>query len=285
MPIDAPRLTRSFVTMPGDHEAWGQLSSALDAVLRNAETLGLVSTNEMPADARTMQQGALMRLVRGAQLAGDEAMLEVPVKDSRLLCIVGSTSAAADRIVAKLQGNGALAICRMSPDVVALLVRNSPRRAGEDRALSTAHVIARTVLSIDVDARMAISSSIASAADIASASADAHETACLGQPGEIVNAERRWATLALVRLQRNRASWLGCSTPVHRLLEHDARHGTEFTRTLRVWLRTNQDSRTSATELCIHPNTLRYRVRRACTLVDLDLEDPGQRLITQLLLS
>jgi DNA-binding PucR family transcriptional regulator len=45
------------------------------------------------------------------------------------------------------------------------------------------------------------------------------------------------------------------------------------------------DVRAAADRLHIHPNTLRYRVRKAAETAGIDLEDPRQRLITQLQLS
>jgi DNA-binding PucR family transcriptional regulator len=45
------------------------------------------------------------------------------------------------------------------------------------------------------------------------------------------------------------------------------------------------DVRTAAERLHIHPNTLRYRVRKASEIAEIDLDDPKQRLITQLQLA
>ncbi|MFC0107045.1 PucR family transcriptional regulator [Kibdelosporangium aridum] len=45
------------------------------------------------------------------------------------------------------------------------------------------------------------------------------------------------------------------------------------------------DVRAAANRLHIHPNTLRYRVRRAAEIAGIDLDDPKQRLITQLQLT
>lgn len=42
------------------------------------------------------------------------------------------------------------------------------------------------------------------------------------------------------------------------------------------------DARAAARELSIHPNTVRYRVRRATEVSGLDLGDPAQRLLTEL---
>jgi DNA-binding PucR family transcriptional regulator len=56
----------------------------------------------------------------------------------------------------------------------------------------------------------------------------------------------------------------------------------ELGRSLLAYLDAFGDVRAAAQLLHVHPNTLRYRVRRACELSGLDLDDPDQRLFAQL---
>jgi DNA-binding PucR family transcriptional regulator len=58
--------------------------------------------------------------------------------------------------------------------------------------------------------------------------------------------------------------------------------GTDLGRSLLAYLDAFGDVRSAAAGLHVHPNTLRYRVRRACELSGLDLADPDQRLVAQL---
>jgi DNA-binding PucR family transcriptional regulator len=82
--------------------------------------------------------------------------------------------------------------------------------------------------------------------------------------------------------------------PVPALVAYDAAHHTDYVATLRSWLRYHGEPRRAARELLIHPNTLRYRMRRirevlrdagnregAPGLAELDLDDPDQRLALQ----
>jgi hypothetical protein len=62
------------------------------------------------------------------------------------------------------------------------------------------------------------------------------------------------------------------------LLEHDARRGTDLARTLLVWLDAHSDALEASRRICIHPNTLRYRLRRAGEVLAADLTDPDTRL-------
>lgn len=72
--------------------------------------------------------------------------------------------------------------------------------------------------------------------------------------------------------------------PVARLWAHDQAHGTDFIHTLRVWLDCLGDISTAADTLHVHPNTLRYRLRRLAELADMDLSDSETRFAAQLLL-
>ncbi|MFF7334850.1 helix-turn-helix domain-containing protein [Streptomyces sp. NPDC008150] len=66
------------------------------------------------------------------------------------------------------------------------------------------------------------------------------------------------------------------------LAAHDAAHGTELARSLLRYLDAFGEVGVVAKELSVHPNTLRYRVRKAVALAGLDLDDPEHRLAAML---
>ncbi|MEU5870887.1 helix-turn-helix domain-containing protein [Glycomyces sp. NPDC047369] len=66
---------------------------------------------------------------------------------------------------------------------------------------------------------------------------------------------------------------------LQRMVAHDARHGTEYTATVRAYLECLGDTSRTAERLFIHANTLRYRVQRAGELFGLDLTDPDATLL------
>ncbi|MFJ1754370.1 PucR family transcriptional regulator [Kitasatospora sp. NPDC088134] len=66
------------------------------------------------------------------------------------------------------------------------------------------------------------------------------------------------------------------------LTAYDARHHTRLAESLLAYLDALGEVRTAADALHIHPNTLRYRVRRAEQLTGLDLAQPQQRLFAML---
>lgn len=55
------------------------------------------------------------------------------------------------------------------------------------------------------------------------------------------------------------------------LLDYDARHGSDLVRTLKVYLETDRQVSVSAEQLCVHRNTLRYRLRQVEELLGADV--------------
>ena len=70
--------------------------------------------------------------------------------------------------------------------------------------------------------------------------------------------------------------------PIALLLEHDERGAGGLIETLEAWLDAFGDVTAAAAALFIHPNTLRYRLRRITELSGLDLADPEQRFAAML---
>ncbi|MEU9113624.1 helix-turn-helix domain-containing protein [Streptomyces sp. NPDC048483] len=66
------------------------------------------------------------------------------------------------------------------------------------------------------------------------------------------------------------------------LVAHDSRSQGQLAESVLAYLDAFGDVRAAATELHVHPNTLRYRIRRAEELTGLDLSRPDQRLLAML---
>ncbi|WP_374727532.1 PucR family transcriptional regulator [Haloactinomyces albus] len=66
------------------------------------------------------------------------------------------------------------------------------------------------------------------------------------------------------------------------LTNHDVEHGTELARSVLAYLEAFGEVRRAGGWLHIHPNTLRYRIRRACELSGIDLAEPTERLSVHL---
>nr|WP_246023184.1 helix-turn-helix domain-containing protein [Nocardia yunnanensis] len=66
------------------------------------------------------------------------------------------------------------------------------------------------------------------------------------------------------------------------LFDYDRTHAAQLQTSVTHYLRHHGDVRTAATALNIHPNTLRYRLRRAQEITGLDLDTPADRLLLEL---
>ncbi|WP_285762052.1 PucR family transcriptional regulator [Nocardiopsis ansamitocini] len=72
------------------------------------------------------------------------------------------------------------------------------------------------------------------------------------------------------------------SGPVPELLAYDRAHHSDYTASLSAYLDSLGDVIAAARVLHVHPNTLRYRLRRMHAICGIDLNDPEERLIAAL---
>lgn len=68
------------------------------------------------------------------------------------------------------------------------------------------------------------------------------------------------------------------------VLSYDKSEGTQYADLLYTWLENHRDIRRTAAQLSAHPNTIRYRLRRATRLFGLDYDDSDQGLVLWLTL-
>ncbi|MEU3271378.1 helix-turn-helix domain-containing protein [Saccharomonospora sp. NPDC006951] len=66
--------------------------------------------------------------------------------------------------------------------------------------------------------------------------------------------------------------------PIAELARYDAAHSTRLLTTLHAWLEAQGDLAAAAGRLGVHPNTIRYRLRKMSEIADLRLDDPRKRL-------
>ena len=91
--------------------------------------------------------------------------------------------------------------------------------------------------------------------------------------------DESWDEILLERLRTSaRAGREPARGPIAVLRGHDADSGTHFVPTLHAWLRAQGDLGEAATDLGVHRNTVRYRIRQMSELTDLGLDDPDRRL-------
>jgi DNA-binding PucR family transcriptional regulator len=167
---------------------------------------------------------------------------------------------------------------------VCALVRDVPRRAGEDRSLRNATRLAVHVGRIEPSTHLGISAAVCDARQLVAAARDAADAAQLAAQRDVpwLSVDDVWAELVVARLLTALPASLTADHPLARLAEHDRRHRSDLGITVGTWLAHRRDTVTTARALMLHPNTLRYRLRRAQDVSGLDLSDSTQSVVSQL---
>lgn len=111
---------------------------------------------------------------------------------------------------------------------------------------------------------------------------EVHRLALAGRLEEgAVTVEDAWAEVVCERAVSGIRA-VASPGPVAELHAHDEEHGTAYAATLAAWLDHPGDPKAAARSVHVHPNTLRYRMRKLPEIVDLDLADPVTRLATRI---
>ncbi|MGW9117578.1 PucR family transcriptional regulator [Streptomyces sp. NPDC055663] len=105
--------------------------------------------------------------------------------------------------------------------------------------------------------------------------------------GEVVSAVAAYDEVVpeatvLRLLDRVEPLWEALSGPVHAMVEHDRAHGSAYGDSVTAYLDASCDTGAAARRLNVHPNTLRYRLRRARELFGVDPADPAVRLLADI---
>ncbi|PKV90975.1 DNA-binding PucR family transcriptional regulator [Amycolatopsis echigonensis] len=99
------------------------------------------------------------------------------------------------------------------------------------------------------------------------------------KPGATVAYDESWDDILILRLRAAAAAGRAPARgPIADLARHDAAHSTSYVATLRAWLETQGDLTEAAERLGVHPNTIRYRLRKMADVTPLRLDLPAKRL-------
>ncbi|MHB8449568.1 MAG: PucR family transcriptional regulator [Mycobacteriales bacterium] len=234
----------------------------------------------------TPAQGALLRLLDGFERPTDAERLGMPIIGARVVIIGTPGPAATQQLAARLEGTRGLISTGHRDGHLIVLVRGLPRQAGEDRDRQLAAQVATQALRVDSALGVGISAPLLDQTQLPDALADAIDAAVIASRDghSPAWAEVDWAAISRHRLRHALSRCLTSTNPLAKLQAYDATRGGDLARTVGVWLDHNLDTASAGRQLCVHPNTVRYRLRRAGEVVGLDLTDPDQRLVAQLAL-
>lgn len=91
--------------------------------------------------------------------------------------------------------------------------------------------------------------------------------------------DESWDDILVLRLRAAAAAGrFPARGPIADLARHDAANSTSYVATLRAWLETQGELTQAAERLGVHPNTIRYRLRKMAEVTPLRLDLPEKRL-------
>ncbi|HVV75397.1 MAG TPA: helix-turn-helix domain-containing protein [Mycobacteriales bacterium] len=249
-----------------------------------AEQFGsLLAELRLHADERgtTSEQCALHRLLSGEARADEAVAAGLSFAGARLVVATVPDAQLALRVLAQLRSDKSAVAIWQPPEQLIVLVRGVPHRAGDDRGHRAATRVAALAQREAPGAAVGVSSAMSSAGEVQAAHREAVEAASVSARGraDVVFADESWARVAMQTLVRHALHALPIDNPLVRLQEYDATHGTGLVRTVRTWLANNGDTSATAAALSLHPNSLRYRIRRVQEIAKVDLDDADVRAL------
>jgi len=278
--------------LDADHESTVDADDAVavarralqQAALANPALAGLERLLDEFVDAAlSPEAAAFLRLLDGADDI-DVTRLGMPLAGARLVVVRPGEPGHLPILVTALRDERqALSVIRGG--CLNVLVRNVPRRAGEDKGLRTAKQVATVATRVQPTVHVGISAALTPDVDLAAAARDAADAADLAarRGCRVLCVDDVWGELVATRLRNVLPAYLTTDHPLSRLVEHDQRQRSDPVATVGAWLAQRCDTADTARLLSLHPNSLRYRLRRAQEVSGLDLSDPTQALVAQLL--
>ncbi|QIS19095.1 PucR family transcriptional regulator [Nocardia terpenica] len=166
-----------------------------------------------------------------------------------------------------------------------------PEHHSVDRVSSwTRQVIGQLADRSGLRLRAAIAAPVAGLADVARARAEADRvldrTANLPTAEAVTTLARSRTTVLLAEILTFIGDHPELRDPrLDTLVRYDEKYSAELRLSIEAYLAHRGDVRRAATELRIHPNTLRYRIRRATQLMGIDLDSAPDRLLLEIQLA
>lgn len=239
--------------------------------------------DDFVTSAQSSEASALLALLDGDRNV-DVDQLGLPLSGARLVVVQPSEPRQLASLRAGLDDDRQL-LAVVHRGCLTVLVRNVPRDAGDDMGLRNARRVAAAAGRLHPESHVGISAPLAPDVSLAAAARDAHDAAALAADSgcPVLCVDEVWGELIAARLREAMPGCLTTDHPLARLAEHDRRQRSDLVATVGAWLAHRCDTAETAQALSLHPNTLRYRLRRAQDVSGLDLFDPTQALVAQLL--
>ncbi|HYV14773.1 MAG TPA: helix-turn-helix domain-containing protein [Conexibacter sp.] len=278
-------------------EAGEGLSEHADAALREAARLAapLLLRRRVVTDLERRMRGELLRSLLHARGPADALAAELELRSPAQYTVVAYDLACADRDEAALLETRTVDFIAMyfrsyrrealvvgdGARVYALVVDDGdhPREA---LTLVVRDSVASTRQALKLHLHAGIGTTVATLAEIPESRLGAERALRVGADDDeqrlAVDLEEARGECFLLELAEYIAAHpRPLAKPLAQLYEHDRLNGTDYVATLTVYLDSPGNSALAAEQLNIHPNTLRYRIRRLMELAGVDLDQPLER--------
>ena len=283
---------RPSTDAPGSDGSFRALSERPDVQVdvrglqRQAEDL-LLALRDLEGDAPLERRPplALRQLLRGRATDRDVRDLGLPLQGARV-CVLQVCDLQSQRAAARLLA----ARDRTIVDVVAgteeitFLVPDLPRRVGANPSRDAATRSAVAVQHLAGVGPLGVSGALVGPACGPRAYREATTLSWRTSDRGAVFADDAWCELAAADLRQHVLRTLPVTNPVRLLVDSPEALSLELAVSVGTWLDEGGDTRRAAARLFLHPNTLRYRLRRAQDLCGIDLDDPDVRMLARLIL-
>jgi hypothetical protein len=247
-------------------------------------------------DVERRQEAELVRAVLSGRVPPGSLAAQLDVRSNQGVVVVGLRPVCADEVEAAMhlgrlssvvslfRRTERLQLVHTSSTVTLYLVM-----AGGDRLDATvAELVERSRGSVKVPVKAAVAVSTPGLDGVMSARAEVDDVlaACAASSHHVSVLSDVVAAVALARLRRVAATHPELRVGrVSALLASDSDRDTKYVATLRAFFDHFGDVIAASAWLDVHPNTFRYRLRRAVETADLDLDDPVERLMAHLQLT
>jgi hypothetical protein len=244
-------------------------------------------------DVERRQEAEMVRAVLAGRVPASSLAHHLDVRANQRVMVLGLSPVCADEVEV------AMHLGRLS-SVVALFRRTEHLQLAQTSSGPTLHVVLvggdrldptvvdlvqRARSSVKVPVKAALSRSPGGLDGLVAARAEVDDVlaACATEAGNLVELVDVLGAVALARWRRVAAGQPDLRVGrVDVLVTSDRDRDTQYVATLRSFLDHFGDVIAAAAALDVHPNTFRYRLRRAVETAGLDLDDPVERLMAHL---
>ena len=244
-------------------------------------------------DVERRQEAEMVRAVLAGRVPASSLAHHLDVRANQRVMVLGLSPVCADEVEV------AMHLGRLS-SVAALFRRTEHLQLAQTTSGPTLHVVLvggdrldptvvdlvqRARSSVKVPVKAALSRSTGGLDGLVAARAEVDDVlaACAAEAGNLAELVDVLGAVALARWRRVAAGQPDLRVGrIDALVTSDCDRDTQYVATLRSFLDHFGDVIAAAAALDVHPNTFRYRLRRAVETAGLDLDDPVERLMAHL---